>query len=36
MGWGTVRLGDVRDEDTVRRFKSGAKSLEFAMKTFGL
>ena len=27
MGWGTVRLGDERNEDTVRRFKSGAKKL---------
>ena len=27
MGWGTVRLGDERNEDTVRRFKSNAKKL---------
>ena len=27
MGWGTVKLGDKRNEDTVRRLKSGAKKL---------
>ena len=27
MRWGTVRLGDERNEDTVVRFKSGAKNL---------
>ena len=26
MGWGTARLGDERNEDTVRRLKSGAKN----------
>ena len=26
MGWGTVKLGDKRNEDTVRRLKSGAKN----------
>ena len=27
MGWGTVRLGDESNEETVRRFYSGAKQL---------
>ncbi len=27
MRWGTVRLGDERNEDAVVRFKSGAKNL---------
>tara|TARA_Y100001968_G_C19336850_1_gene707358 strand:- start:16 stop:378 length:363 start_codon:yes stop_codon:yes gene_type:complete len=27
MGWGTVMLGDERNEDTLVRFKSGAKKL---------
>ena len=25
IGWGTFRLGDERNEDTVKRFKSGEK-----------
>ena len=36
MGWSTIRLDDERNEDIVVRFKSGAKKLVYAMKTFGL